>query len=69
MQQIAQATEMQSREGSQMSANIADVTHITFSTTQEIETTRSEMAGLTSTSDILKNMVSQFRLSTTRPAT
>jgi len=69
MQQIAQATEMQSREGSQISAHIADVTSITFSTSQEIETTRNEMAGLTSTSDVLKNMVSQFRLSTIRPAT
>lgn len=68
MQQIAHATEMQSQEGRQIAAHIEDVTHITTSTTKEIETTRNEMAGLAHTSEVLQRMVSQFRLSTIRPA-
>ncbi|MCK9200038.1 MAG: methyl-accepting chemotaxis protein [Gallionella sp.] len=63
MQQIALATETQSREGRLISGHIADVTHITTSTTHEIETTRHEMAGLAKASEILQQMVSQFRLS------
>jgi len=66
MQQIALATETQSREGRLISGHIADVTDITTSTTNEIETTRHEMAGLARASEILQQMVSQFRLSTAR---
>ncbi|HCI13161.1 MAG: hypothetical protein A2063_06710 [Gallionellales bacterium GWA2_60_142] len=68
MQQIALATEMQSREGRLIAGHIADVTRITTSTTGEIETTRHEMAGLASAADILQQMVSQFRLSAARMA-
>jgi methyl-accepting chemotaxis protein len=63
MQQIAHATEMQSQEGRLIATHISDVTHITTSTTREIETTRNEMAVLAETSDILQRMVSQFGLS------
>ena len=66
MQQIALATETQSREGRLISGHIADVTDITTSTTNEIETTRHEMAGLARASEILQQMVSQFRLSSAR---
>jgi len=66
MQQIAIATEMQSREGRLIAGHIADVTSITTSTTDEIETTRREMAGLAKASEILLQMVSQFRLSSGR---
>lgn len=68
MQQIAQATETQSQEGQQIASHIADVTHITTSTTREIETTRNEMAVLAQTSEVLQRMVSQFRLSAFKPA-
>jgi methyl-accepting chemotaxis protein len=63
MQQIANATEMQSQEGRLIATHISDVTHITTSTTREIETTRNEMAVLAETSDTLQRMVSQFGLS------
>ncbi|HXU92799.1 MAG TPA: methyl-accepting chemotaxis protein [Gallionella sp.] len=68
MHQIAQATEIQSQEGRQIATHIADVTHITTSTTKEIETTRNEMAVLAQTSEVLQRMVSQFRLSEFKPA-
>ena len=68
MQQIALATEMQSREGRLIAGHIADVTNITTSTTSEIETTRHEMAGLAKASEILQQMVAQFRLSAARMA-
>ena len=68
MQQIAQATETQSQEGQQIATHIADVTHITTSTTREIETTRKEMAILAQTSEVLQRMVSQFRLSAFKQA-
>ena len=63
MQQIAQSTHEQSTSGEHIATHIAEVHDISTNTSNDIETTRDEMAGLTQASEILHRSVSRFRFS------
>lgn len=64
MQQIAQATQAQSASGERIAAHMAEVHHISTSTSNDIENTRDEMAGLVRVSEVLHRSVSRFRFTT-----
>ncbi|MDD2684582.1 MAG: methyl-accepting chemotaxis protein [Gallionella sp.] len=61
MQQIALATQSQSDASTQIAAHIEAVSDITASTSSDIEVTRGEMNGLTTTSQTLHRTIAQFR--------
>lgn len=61
MQHIAQSTQSQSQASAQLSSHIEAVSHISASTSENIETTRDEMSGLARTSEVLHKTISQFR--------
>lgn len=63
MQQIAQSTHEQSTSGEHIATHIAEVHDISTNTSNDIETTRDEMAGLTRAAEILHRSVSRFRFS------
>lgn len=61
MQQIAHATQEQSTSGELIATHIAEVHDISTSTSNDIENTRDEMAGLARASEVLHRSVSRFR--------
>ncbi|BBE51549.1 Methyl-accepting chemotaxis protein McpH [Ferriphaselus amnicola] len=61
MQQIAQATQEQSRNSDQITQHIRAVFTATQATTDDIQMTRDEMVGLAQTSKVLHRTISQFR--------
>lgn len=61
MQQIAQATQEQSTSGERIATHMAEVHNISTSTSNDIENTRDEMAGLARVSEVLHHSVSRFR--------
>jgi methyl-accepting chemotaxis protein len=61
MQQIALATQNQSATSTRIAAHIEAVSDITASTSSDIEVTRGEMSGLTTTSQTLHRTIAQFR--------
>lgn len=61
MQQIAHATQEQSRNSDQITQHIQAVFTATQATTGDIQMTRDEMVGLAQTSQILHRTISQFR--------
>ncbi len=63
MQQIAQATQEQSTSGELIATHMAEVHNISASTSNDIEDTRDEMAGMARASEILHRSVSRFRFS------
>lgn len=63
MQQIAQATQEQSTSGELIATHMAEVHNISASTSNDIENTRDEMAGMARASEILHRSVSRFRFS------
>lgn len=61
MQQIAQATQEQSTSGELIATHMAEVHTISTNTSNDIENTRNEMAGLARASEVLHRSVSRFR--------
>lgn len=61
MQQIAQATLEQSTSGERIATHMAEVHNISASTSDGIENTRDEMAGLAQASELLHRSISRFR--------
>ncbi|MFA6970040.1 MAG: methyl-accepting chemotaxis protein [Gallionella sp.] len=61
MQQIAQATQEQSTSGELIATHMAEVHNISTSTSNDIENTRDEMAGMARASEVLHRSVSRFR--------
>jgi methyl-accepting chemotaxis protein len=67
MQQIAQSTHEQSASGADIATHIAEVHSISANTSNDIETTRDEMEGLTRASEVLHRSVSRFRFGAVVP--
>lgn len=63
MQQIAQATQEQSTSGELIATHMTEVHNISASTSNDIDNTRDEMAGMARASETLHRSVSRFRFS------